>query len=151
MRHKVWQLLPFDISKNLYFSCISKVEIISGLLAGLRLQHQVSDIKTLTMETDSVPGTMAYWDHLRWLSAQGNLIEFNLGQGFNTPAKVRLISICFDYYRWLQSFGGVSRSLRWASQYQNLSVVEIQMQVRQRIRYKEIIQIASHRKRFYWI
>ena len=46
--------------KIIRFSCISKVEIISGLLADLHLEHQGSDIKTLTMETDSVPGTMAY-------------------------------------------------------------------------------------------
>lgn len=55
------QLLPFkNIEKLIRFSCISKVEIISGLLVGLRLQHQGSDFKTLTMETDSVPGTMSY-------------------------------------------------------------------------------------------
>jgi len=57
----VLQLLPFkNIEKLIRFSCISKVEIISGLLVGLRLQHQGSDFKTLTMETDSVPGTMSY-------------------------------------------------------------------------------------------
>ena len=33
--------------------------MIPGILAGLRLQYQGSDIKTLTMETVSVPGTMA--------------------------------------------------------------------------------------------